>query len=562
MQNFLLVFVLAALLPLSATSAQDPIYTIQLGTFTDTKLSDFEGIQPLGFLYADQVGSNMFRLFMGGYTTQSFAENTITTLRQRGYLDAKLVELNTDDGSDVYVIQLAIRNRSMSINWKEFSEAEQLYVLLQNDLVKIVEGTYAGREQAQERVLHLRERGFPDAFVKQTNAALIHPVTDFHSEGIELSNRKGSTQSPKSPVSAPSDDAIPDSYEASVVLPSRSAELELELGGNSFPEPEIRGNLKRSAVLELQKQLRTLGHYSSTLDGLYGTGTAGAYERAVQENSQVEKYRVLGQMGNLRSAEPVSSLQAAINELAFDPVAALQTLNQSDHAGAKIYRAYYLFETQGSSQEVNQLMNEAIRKAFDGRSNPNILRFDPNASYAYNTREQLLLHMRFVHQVSPAISIPCWMFRRHVSSSIEAFGTDVGASAPGIEDCGDLFDWPALSTLIAMARDMGSAKLSAEQLEGVQERKIRLLLAPAPLSASSIDNLKMWSENMHEGVQAWSAKDPMLSQLGEAFQLTFLQSQILLEDYFMDKSFDAAQAQGLALATLQAMLGLHLERFI
>lgn len=564
MHQTLFSILLAVLLSFSNTVAQNPVYTIQIGTFTDTRLGDFEGIQPLGFLYADDLGRGMYRLYLGGYTSQSTANNTLQEIRQRGFSDARVIELDMDQGEDVLMVQLATRGRAIPPDWEEFEEFEPLYVLLDNDLIKVLTGPFSDRAFAQDQITYLQDNGFPDAFPKYVNSSLLHAIGSFH---------RGEEPSP-APVpatlgsagSAPDRIAIPDSYGIDI-RPTRAADgarLELELAGTSIPEPVIRGDVKRASVVELQKILKAAGLYTSSIDGLYGNGTRSAYEQATKGNSQVLKYRVLGQALPAEPARVQNALQRAIDELAENPDSSLEVLRASNHPVANIYVAYYLFETQGSSPEVNERMNASIRRAFEGRANPGILRFDPNASYAYNNREQLLLHMRYVHQVSPDMYVPCWLFRRHVSQTIQVFQSDYGSSSndPSIQNCIELFDWQELLALQALVQDMGSAQLPSEQLVGLQERKIRLLMAPSKLPAATIQNLEAWSAEVQAGVQVWGVQDPMLRQLSDAFGLLFYQSFILLEDYYMAKSVDSGQARGLALATLQTILGLHLERFL
>jgi len=44
-------------------------------------------------------------------------------------------------------------------------------------------------------------------------------------------------------------------------------------------------------------------------------------------------------------------------------------------------------------------------------------------------------------------------------------------------------------------------------------------------------------------------------------RLAYCQSQVRLEDYFLDQGFKSTEARQLALAALQAIVGVPLERF-
>ncbi|MCP3929691.1 MAG: hypothetical protein GY705_11390, partial [Bacteroidetes bacterium] len=47
----------------------------------------------------------------------------------------------------------------------------------------------------------------------------------------------------------------------------------------------------------------------------------------------------------------------------------------------------------------------------------------------------------------------------------------------------------------------------------------------------------------------------------DAFKIAFFQSQVMLEDYFMNENFNPEEAKGLSLAVLRTYVDYHLERF-
>ncbi|MBK8706015.1 MAG: hypothetical protein IPN33_22290 [Saprospiraceae bacterium] len=70
-----------------------------------------------------------------------------------------------------------------------------------------------------------------------------------------------------------------------------------------------------------------------------------------------------------------------------------------------------------------------------------------------------------------------------------------------------------------------------------------------------------WNQQVWDGLNIWSAKDPMHQQMVTAFKVMYFQSQVRLEDYFIDRGFEAEEAKTLAIQMLQALVGVQLARF-
>ena len=93
-------------------------------------------------------------------------------------------------------------------------------------------------------------------------------------------------------------------------------------------------------------------------------------------------------------------------------------------------------------------------------------------------------------------------------------------------------------------------------------RRAKLYLAPQPLNNSEQRALTNWNDRIWTNMDAWASRDPLHQKLITALKISYHQSQVRLEDYYMDRGFNTEEAEGLALATLESLVGYHLERFI
>ena len=64
-----------------------------------------------------------------------------------------------------------------------------------------------------------------------------------------------------------------------------------------------------------------------------------------------------------------------------------------------------------------------------------------------------------------------------------------------------------------------------------------------------------------DNLNAWATRDPLHQRMAVALRVVFYQSQVRLEDYYLNQEFNEEEAKGLALATLQTLVGYHLSRF-
>lgn len=549
---------------LALGQADLPVYTIQLGNFQDPKAEDFEGIRQYGFVYGQQLTDRLYRMFLGGFTRPEEAQQITSVLQSIGYQDASITQHNLAQGQEVKMIQLATRKRNDSFDWNAYArQPGDLYVYLENQQVKILTGPFPSTEAATQQLPKIRKNGFKDAFVKTVNASLlqlIHPqITGFL------------PPAPPAPVAEkhsniiPPDQNIPKGYEEETVIPGTNF-IPDEYEALTILKPAIRLKPKRTSALELQKVLKELGAYKMALDGFYGKGTREAYEATAKSHPQIKKYALLSAKESQQAADAIpGSLQYAVNNLPNNPLQSMQVFAQFSGPIPKIYQAYQFFITGGPSFDINNLMNSAIREAFANKERDPRSRFDHTASYAYNTIDQVVNHLLQVHAATGnKVAVPCWLFQRHSKTTTEAFEfyPTIASAGLNIEDCGGLLDWQEIRTLKALARDLQAGEeVNESLLADARSRQARLILSPKTLTENDAKAAEIWHKKLQNGIKLWETRDQMLKEIAEAFRVMYFQSDILLEDYYVSKGFSQRDAEALALATLQAMIGPYVVRF-
>ena len=545
-----------------------PVYTIQVGNFLDARATDFEAIANFGFVYSQDLGNNMQRIYMGGYTQPEEAQQIANVLQTRGYQDAVVSQHKAHLGQDLIMVQLASKQIGQEINWASYAKAGKLYVYLENKTVKILTGNFPNSSTAQSRATQYRKDGFKGAFVNTFNNTLLHEISIFNTGQLPpapILPPEGSSTTSTGQKGPPAGEVIPKQYEEPSTIPPAST-IPSEYEALAIDKPKIRVKPKRTSAIELQKVLKEQGAYKMSLDGYYGNGTRTAYDEVEGSHPQIQKYALLSAKGSQQAADAVpGSLQYAVNNLPNNPVQSLQLFSQYSGPIPMVYQAYHFFLTGGPSFDVNNLMNGAIAQAFAGKPRDSRSRFDHQSSYAYNTIEQLVTHILHVHAATGnGIQVPCWLFQQYPKTTTEAyeFYPSIASAGLNIEDCGGLLDWQEIRTLKALARDLNSGETPKEGLlSDARSRQAKLLLAPKALNANEVKAAQIWHKKLINGINLWRVRDQMLNEIAIAFKVMYFQSMVLLEDHYVAKGFSQKDAEGLALGTLQAMIGPYVIRF-
>ena len=554
MKKFALL-ILVAIAWCQTASAQDVMYSVQVGTFLDAKKADFNNISDLGFIYATSGENDLYTIHVGNFQSRNTAEQVLKAVSREGYPNAAINEMRKS-GNTVFVVQIATRQISQPLDWDSFLAVnDQLDLIIGSQQVKVIAGQFNNIDAAKQQVEKAKQAGFSDAFAKKVDQVVLHPVGLFEF---------GALKRPLIPLNFTTAEQrqqgqnTPSAYNTSTPQANLPQAATLNL-------PNIRTKVKRNSVLNLQKLLKGKGTYQGSLDGYYGKNTENGFETVVTNSRTYKKYELLGGMGQNSSLMPnTSELQTLINTLnqVRLPFSELERYNAPI---ANAYRAYLMFTLRGASQEVNTLMNAAIKGAFGTRKTGALSPVDPSATYAYNDLNQLILHLLYVHSApSGNHQAPCWLFDKHQLETATA--TNTLNNYPGIryekEQCNQFIEWEPIRTLEAIAMDLNSDdQINESRVRSDATARNNLYLAKNPISNAEKKALEEWDNKLWAALDSWAVRDPLHANMVDAMKAAYYQSFILLEDHFMDKGFKPAEARGLALATLHTVVGYHLERF-
>ncbi len=554
-------------MPLFSQAVADAqyVYTIHLGTFQEVLPRDFAQVRALGFVYSQPVG-RMVDVFLGGWDDEAKPRQLLPTIVNMGY-SASVRKLPVEQGQPVRVIQLGAERATGPIDWERYFVAEQLHVLLANDMVKVMAGPYADESALRADLAMFRKKGFAQAFAKTVNSALLHAVTSFETGGIKRPAFE--IELPKRAARPPDRDetAQPTTYDMpapAVEMRTKSAEPTPYVSAS--PAPQIRSNVKRSSARWLQATLKELGYLSSGVDGYYGRMTAAAFERAWAEHRQVQKYRLLSRTP-LFAERPAGGvrLQEAVDRLGTDPDWAVPLLERSTRPEGRAWLAYHLFVTQGPSPQVDRLMNQAIREAFLDVDSKRFPSFDPRARYTYAELEQLLRHLFYVQVAAPKdrLALPCWLIQRHREWMERVLAGPVArANEWELSGCAEVGGWEPVLVLRTIMQDMAAGQVGSEaERRAAMSEWVKLLLLPRLVEGEAIADAVAWTQRLEQSVAGWALRDPLLAQIAQAWKLAWYQSFVLLEDWFMDQGLRPAEARQRAAAALRALAQPWMKRF-
>lgn len=555
-------------LPIFSQAVADTqyVYTIHLGTFQEVLPRDFAQVRALGFVYRQPVG-RMVDVFLGGWDDQAAPQQLLPTIINMGY-SASVRKLPVTQGQPVRVIQLGAERATGPIDWERYFVAEQLHVLLANDMVKVMAGPYTDEAALRADLAMFREKGFAQAFAKTVNSALLHAVTSFETGGIkqpafDIDLPKRGTQ-----PTQPEELVRPTTYDMPTSQGDvRTKAVEPTPHASGAAVPQIRSNVKRSSARRLQAVLKELGYLGSGIDGYYGRMTAAAFDEAWATHRQVQKYRLLSRTA-LFAEMPArdGSLQQAVDRLAADPDWAVPLLESSARPEGRAWLAYHLFVTQGPSSQVDQLMNRAIREAFLDVDPKRFPSFDPRARYTYAELEQLLRHLFYVLVAAPKdrLALPCWLIQRHRRLMEQVLAGPVArANEWGLSGCAEVGGWEPVQVLRAIMQDMAAGQASdVAARRAAASEWVKLLLLPHTVESEAVADAVTWTERLAQSVEGWALRDPLLAEIAQAWKLAWYQSFVLLEDWFMDRGLKPAEARKRAAAALWVLAQPWMKRFV
>ncbi len=552
----------ALLFPIALMAQTNQIYTIQIGTFVNPQKADFNLIESYGYLSAEPFENNFHKVFLGDYPTEYNALAVLKMIKERGF-SGFVVPKVLKEGKEVIVVQFTTEKKGVPINWKTYESIGKLYVSLNDPArVKLLTGPFKNRVAAKKRVAEIQAQGYADAFMRTINTQLLHEVGDFE-KGVNRVQSNLNTA-----VETILNDPVPASYNATTPIIQTSKNVNPTAENNSIIAiPNIRPLIKRTSALDIQKLLKEHQFFNGSLDGFYGKATTVGYENFTTKDLQYKKYALLSSFFERFEEKADFDIQGIINNLPSSPVRSIQKLQSIQRPISKAYQAYWLLANNGNITAINRLMNTAIKETFADKKIKNAPPFDFNANYSYEDLTQFILHLRYLHAapINSDYSIPCWLFERHPEESFAAFKTKskfASFANTKIESCKTFDQWVPIKIMNAMLQDLSPAALTDAQKDrqkALAAARNFQYLFPEKLSKEEKKSTEEWLATFMKQLDSSAENYPVLGKNLVAFKILFFQSQVLLEDYFMNKEFTPDAAEGLALSVLKTYVDVPLE---
>ncbi len=545
--------------PIILVAQNNPLYTIQIGTYVNPKAADFAALQSLGYLYAEPFGNNFSKVYLGEFVNETVANNTLFAVKNSGY-GAFLTRKSIAGKPSAIVVQLTTKKTNQIIDWASLNTIGKLYTVLTDpERIKIVTGPFATIAAARKRVVTMQQLGYKDAFVKTINTGLLHEVGVFELGKTQVQNNLNAA------VDVILNDQVPTGFEA-----NDTKITTIKNGATHSPKnvvPTIRPLIKRTATLDIQKVLKAAGYFGGSLDGFYGKATEAGYQNFIANDFQYKKYTLLANyLTTQKTTTAASSFQHLINTLLVNPNNNIQQLNAAKIPLAKAYQAYWLLANNGNITQINQLMNAAIRETFADKKIKNAPPFDFNATYSYEDIIQFILHLRYLHAapLNAAYAIPCWLFEQHPTEAYAAFTSKskfASFANTKIDACTNFDEWMPIKMMQTLLIDLAPENYTAAQVAktaSLQAVRDFLYLFPEKLSKEQKQATDQWLIDFWKQLDASGEVYPVLGKNLTTLKILFFQSQVLLEDYFMNKEFTPDAAEGLALSVLKTYVDVPL----
>ena len=123
----------------------------------------------------------------------------------------------------------------------------------------------------------------------------------------------------------------------------------------------------------------------------------------------------------------------------------------------------------------------------------------------------------------------------------------------------EIFDWEELNLLRQITTELCAEEPTDKELEIAAAQRAELLLSPKKLTDEQRTEVLIWNQEFWSDVAEWSEKAAILKKWSLPLKASYLQSQIRLEDYFMDKGSTPQEATGQAIFVLKTMVAPYLR---
>lgn len=513
-------------------SAQN-LFAVKVGSFLNVTAADFERLAILGYVHANPQPNGMMDVYLGRYNQASEAAAVAGRVSELGYSNAAVVAIDLSGGSKGFIVQMQFQRGDRPVDWEKMAAAGPLFLIIEATNIKIVTGIFRDMSSARSELPRIRSLGYSDAFIKEVNAAELHPVGNFER------NAGGSG------AAAPKTYDVPEPAVPATPPESRPAAVPVS---------------RRASVEDLQRFLRSENLYTGSLDGIYGSGTATAINSFERRDPLWRQYL---EQARLQLAEENRVTETPLRQ-ALDNFLTDQRSNeyiQRENRGiALAYRAYEAFLANGPGEGVDALMNMAITQVYSNFPMGSIPPFDFQRKYQYADIDLIVSHIHYLHHApGQEESVPCWLFERHPRASASVY-TGLSIIALDIEKvsrCNPITRWESIQAMLLLADKMSA---SGRSVEIPQFNALLMAVYPDGVSKAQMTELESWHKALWAKIrQAPSAASAAQRDLMKCFRLSYLLNRVYLEDHYLTLGFDADQSRFLAIRWLQNALTGKLE---
>lgn len=123
-------------------------------------------------------------------------------------------------------------------------------------------------------------------------------------------------------------------------------------------------------------------------------------------------------------------------------------------------------------------------------------------------------------------------------------------------------NWEETMVLMAIADELAAGTANGERAERMLAQRPTMYAAGQPLSPAAATRVRNWAATIWTNLDEWAIEDPLHAQIFSAFRVTYHQTQVRLEDHYMQRGLNASDARDLATAMLQNLIGAKLDRFL
>jgi len=122
---------------------------------------------------------------------------------------------------------------------------------------------------------------------------------------------------------------------------------------------------------------------------------------------------------------------------------------------------------------------------------------------------------------------------------------------------GDFRDWEDVILLKSIADNLNNHSNINDKDTEINQ----LYSNPEMLDLNEQQLIVSWDYRFRRGLKKWGSTDALRSEMAAALKISYLQTQIRLEDYFAKKGFNTERSKGLALTTLKTLVGEQINIF-